>query len=141
IFVADYSNFTIRRITPDGMVTTIAGIPGIYGCEDGVGSAARFYYPGSIAADPFGNIYAADTLNNSIRKAIPVPQLTSPASLAPAQFQFTFASVTGTNYGIQYAKLLTNWTSMGTVIGTGGQVNVVDTNAVDPSRVYRVVIP
>jgi sugar lactone lactonase YvrE len=71
IFVVDTSNFTIRRITPAGAVTTLAGTPGVAGPADGVGSGIRFNFPYGLAADSAGNLYVADTLNNAIRKGHP----------------------------------------------------------------------
>lgn len=60
LYVADYNNDDIRRITPDGAVTTIAGSPPVSGTEDGVGTAATFSKPLGIAADSAGNLYVAD---------------------------------------------------------------------------------
>ncbi len=68
IYVADTGNNTIRRISPDGVVTTIAGLAGTFGCIDGKGIDARFNYPVSVAVDPLGNIYVADLYNCTIRK-------------------------------------------------------------------------
>ncbi len=68
VYVADTYNHTIRKITSAGMVTTIAGTAGIYGSVDGTSSAARFYYPSGIAVDGSGNVYVADTNNDTIRK-------------------------------------------------------------------------
>src|SRR5438093_8894811 len=68
VYVADQANSTIRKITPAGVVTTIAGAAGMFGSADGSGSAARFNSPGGIAVDSSGNLYVADTLNSTIRK-------------------------------------------------------------------------
>lgn len=68
ILVSDTNNHTIRKITPGGMVTTVAGLAGTPGGTDGVGSSARFYYPHGIAVDAQDNIYVADHTNNTIRK-------------------------------------------------------------------------
>jgi len=68
VFVADSGNSTIRKITPDGSVTTFAGLAGSAGSADGVGAGARFNAPQGVAADSVGNIYVADTNNNTIRK-------------------------------------------------------------------------
>ncbi|HIW34650.1 MAG TPA: copper amine oxidase [Candidatus Paenibacillus intestinavium] len=67
IYVADTDNHSIRLITKEGTVTTIAGSwePGD---QDGQGSAAGFYYPSDVAVDSQGNVYVADTLNHLIRK-------------------------------------------------------------------------
>jgi uncharacterized repeat protein (TIGR02543 family) len=70
VYVADYGNYTIRKITSGGAVSTLAGLAGSRGTADGVGSAARFFYPGSIAVDNAGNLYVSDTFNHTIRKAI-----------------------------------------------------------------------
>jgi uncharacterized repeat protein (TIGR01451 family) len=71
IFVADTGNDLIRRIGTDGMVTTVAGAPGAPGFVDGIGSAARFDHPASLAFDALGNLYVADTGNNAIRRVAP----------------------------------------------------------------------
>ncbi|MDX9736438.1 MAG: SMP-30/gluconolactonase/LRE family protein, partial [Thermoanaerobaculia bacterium] len=68
VWVADSANHTIRRITPSGVVTTVAGTAGYAGYVDGVGSSARFYSPAGIAADRHGNVYVADYSNARIRK-------------------------------------------------------------------------
>jgi sugar lactone lactonase YvrE len=68
IFVTDTANQTIRKITPTGAVSTLAGLAGSLGSTDGTGSAARFHSPTGITIDVAGNLYVADTDNNSIRK-------------------------------------------------------------------------
>jgi DNA-binding beta-propeller fold protein YncE len=68
VYVADTSNQTIRKITPDGAVTTLAGSAGNVGSTDGTGTAARFNYPCGLAVDANGTVYVADQGNNTIRK-------------------------------------------------------------------------
>jgi sugar lactone lactonase YvrE len=68
IYLADTLNYTIRKITKDGVVSTIAGSPGSQGTADGDGANARFLVPGGVAADSAGNVYVADSGNNAIRK-------------------------------------------------------------------------
>jgi sugar lactone lactonase YvrE len=71
IYVADYFNNTIRKITPVGtnwVVTTIAGSAGNSGHADGTGTNAQFFSPDGIAADSAGNLYVADLGNLTIRK-------------------------------------------------------------------------
>ncbi len=77
VFVADSGNNTIRKITPDGAVTTFAGKPGVSGSADGTGAAASFFYPSAITADSGGNIYVTDSRNNSIRKITPLGAVTT----------------------------------------------------------------
>jgi hypothetical protein len=86
VYVADTGNNTIRKITPEGVVTTLAGTAGRYGSTDGVGDAARFWFPASVATDSSGNVYVVDELNYTIRK------------IAPGGVVTTFAGVAG-SYG------------------------------------------
>ena len=80
IYVAD-SAPTIRRITPQGVVTTFAGTSGFSGTQDGTGAAARFNFPAGITVDPNGNIFVADTNNHTIRKITPAGVVTTFAGL------------------------------------------------------------
>ena len=70
LFVSDQSNHKIRKITPNGTVSTFAG-SGTIGSANGVGTAASFYYPAGIAVDAADNLYVADYGNNKIRKITP----------------------------------------------------------------------
>ena len=76
VYVADFSNNQIRKVTPAGVVTTLAGST-TAGAADGMGSAARFYFPEGVAVDAAGNIYVADTYNNEIRKVTPAGLVTT----------------------------------------------------------------
>lgn len=71
VYVADYGNDLIRKITPAGVVSTIAGKRGVPGSADGLDTVARFNLPESVAVDASGNIYVADNGNNEIRKITP----------------------------------------------------------------------
>jgi sugar lactone lactonase YvrE len=82
LYVADTDNHTVRKITPDGTVTTLAGLAGVSGTTDGLGSAARFYWPAGIAVDSYGNVYVADTYNQTIRKITPGGLVTTLAGIA-----------------------------------------------------------
>jgi sugar lactone lactonase YvrE len=67
VYVADWRNTRIRKITAAGIVSTLAG-NGDHGYADGNGSTAKFYNPEGIATDDQGNVFVADTYNNRIRK-------------------------------------------------------------------------
>src|SRR5207245_2370200 len=82
VYVADQYNHTIRKITPAGVVTTLAGLAGNPGRGDGTGSAARFNYPSGVATDSSGNVYVADPYNHTIRKITPAGVVTTLAGLA-----------------------------------------------------------
>ncbi|MGA9453743.1 MAG: protein kinase [Verrucomicrobiia bacterium] len=82
VYVADTANNVIRKITPDGVVSTLAGAAGSHGSADGTGSTARFWAPFGIAVDSSGNVYMADTGNNTIRKVTPAGVVSTLAGLA-----------------------------------------------------------
>ena len=67
LVVADTGNHTIRRIAPDGTVTTLAGAPGVPGATDGTAAQARFNAPFGVAVDGTGAMYIADSQNHTIR--------------------------------------------------------------------------
>jgi serine/threonine protein kinase, bacterial len=68
LYVADYSNDTVRKITQTGVVTTIAGSgTAAAGWVDATGAAARFNGPTGIASDAQGNLFVTDTDNHVIR--------------------------------------------------------------------------
>jgi sugar lactone lactonase YvrE len=67
VYIADWGNHAIRKITPAGVVTTLAG-NGTPGFADGTGGAARFNYPYGLTVDAQGNVFIADEQNHSIRK-------------------------------------------------------------------------
>jgi sugar lactone lactonase YvrE len=70
VYVADAGESNrIRKVTPEGVVTTLAG--GREGFADGAGVAAAFNTPSALALDASGNLYVADTGNNRIRKVTP----------------------------------------------------------------------
>ena len=77
VYVADRPSHTIRKITPAGVVSTLAGLAGSFGSANGTGSEARFRNPKSLAVDAAGNIYVADSDNNAIRKITPAGVVTA----------------------------------------------------------------
>jgi sugar lactone lactonase YvrE len=82
VYVADSGNQTIRKITPSGVVTTLAGAAGVSGSADGTGSAARFSAPSGVGADAVGNVYVADNGNSTIRLVSPSGVVTTVAGAA-----------------------------------------------------------
>jgi NHL repeat len=67
LYVGDYYNHAVRKVTPAGVVTTLAG-NGSSGYADGTGAVASFYQPAGVATDGSGNVYVCDALNHRIRK-------------------------------------------------------------------------
>jgi hypothetical protein len=84
VYVSDSSNYTIRKVTAAGVVTTFAGTPGVSGSADGPAASATFSGVGGVAIDSAGNVYVADSGNYTIRK------------IAPGGTVSTFAGVAGT---------------------------------------------
>ncbi len=108
VYVADADNNRIRKITPAGVVSTLAGSTNGY--LDGTGSAAQFNLPYGVALDAAGNVYVADTLNYRIRKVSPAGVVTTFAGSTQgtadgvgtaAQFNYT-RSVTFDSSGTMY---------------------------------------
>ena len=82
VFVADYSNHTIRKVTSAGVVTTLAGTAGSPGAIDATGSVVRFNYPSGVSVDTAGNVFVADTGNHTIRKVTSAGVVTTLAGTA-----------------------------------------------------------
>jgi MYXO-CTERM domain-containing protein len=125
VFVADSGNFTIRRITPEGVVTTLAGTPGSFGSADGTGPAARFGNFGGLAIDPTGNLFVTDTTNSALRKITSRGLVTTLAStngsaLAVDGAENVYVAVNSTIQKITPAGAIT------TVAGTAGSYGSAD---------------
>ncbi len=71
VYVSDFVNTCIRKITPAGLVSTYAGVAGEVGNTNGTLTAARFAGPTGMAFDAEGNLYIADFFNHRIRKITP----------------------------------------------------------------------
>jgi streptogramin lyase len=77
VYVADTGNHTIRKITPEGIVSTLAGSAGQSGTANGAGDVARFNQPTGVAVDASGNVFVADMNNHAIRKITPSGDVTT----------------------------------------------------------------
>ena len=115
LFVADFNNHTIRKITPSGIVTTIAGTALISGSTDAIGTIARFNAPYGLAIDGIGNIYVTDSGNHTIRKITPSGIVTTIAGMV---------GVAGSSDGVGAAALFDRPT--GITIDLAGNLYVAD---------------
>jgi sugar lactone lactonase YvrE len=116
VYVSDQGNDTIRKITPAGVVTTLAGTAKMSGSADGTGPAARFATPGNVAVDSSGNVYVADQLNDTIRKITPGGVVTTFAGDATVA-----GHVDGTGAGARFDN------PYGIAVDSSGNVYVADT--------------
>jgi hypothetical protein len=82
VYITDFGNNTVRKMTPAGVVSTFAGTAGVSGSADGTGTAASFGFLIGIATDRTGNVYVADTGNNTIRKITPAGAVSTFAGTA-----------------------------------------------------------
>jgi sugar lactone lactonase YvrE len=82
LYVTDSDNSTLRRITPDGAVTTVAGAAGAPGSQDGPGPQARFSFPQGVAVNASGTVFVADTGNNTLRVLTADGKVTTLAGIA-----------------------------------------------------------
>lgn len=117
IILADSFNHCIRKISPTADVTLIAGTPGVSGSADGTGSGACFNYPTAVALDRSGNIYVADSGNNSIRKITPGGVVTTFAGLSGAS-----GSTNGTGTAARFSN------PYALAIDSGTNIYVADSN-------------
>lgn len=111
VYVADSGNHRIRKVMPDGTVSTLAG--STEGYADGVGAQARFAYPVGVAVDNVGNVYVADHWNHRIRKITPDGTVTTLAGSDDG-----YAEGTGTAARFTYPS--------GVAVDNVGQVYVAD---------------
>jgi sugar lactone lactonase YvrE len=121
VYVADGGN-TIRKLTPEGtnwVVTTLAGLGGSSGTNDGTNGNARFNYPSSVAIDTNGNLYITDDFNSTIRKVMPVG--TNWVVTTPAGLPGTFGTNDGTGSVAQF------YAPQGVAVDTNGCLYVADT--------------
>jgi len=124
LYVADTGNSVIRKVTPQGVVTTFAGTPGVTGTTDGPGSVALFNYPCGIAIDPSGNLYVADTYNCTIRKITPAGVVSTlagqaPTAAIPSPINAGSTNATGTSAKFNFPR--------GVACDGAGNVYVADT--------------
>jgi hypothetical protein len=150
VLVADRVPNSIRKITPIGLVTTIAG-EGNFGADDGYGQRAKFTYPYDVALDPLGNVYVADEFNHLIRKIDSTNYVSTVAGTGVYGSQDGFgsgASVTWPNgmalgnngkllfidYGNQKLRSISQFGQVETIAGSG-EIGLLDSTSL-LSRFY-----
>lgn len=122
IYISEYNGHRIRKVTPEGVVTTLAG--GGQGYMDGTGTSARFNHPKGLDMDAEGNIYVVDSDNQKIRKITSDGVVTTLAGSSAG-----YADGDGTDAKFQYPS--------GIAVDNLGNVFVTDTN----NQRIRMVTP
>ncbi len=126
IYVADSLNHVIRKISPAGIVSTLAGTARVSGSTDGTGTAAKFYGPKSLALDSSGNLFVSDTRNNTIRKITPAGVVSTFAGTANA---FVGGNADGTGAAARF------FSPSGIVIDSSNNIFVAD---MENSRIRKI---
>lgn len=120
IFVPDSYNLVIRKITPDGTVSSFAGSYLSYGSVNGLGAAAKFRLPYGIAIDPDNNLYVSDVSLSNIRKITPQGLVTSFVGSLPNS-SITEQLFDGTNEAANF------FSPQGLLFNTDGNLYIADT--------------
>ena len=133
VYIADYSNSRIRKVSAGGVITTIAGNGRFsYSGDGGAATSAALNFPGGVAMDANGRIYVADTQNNSIRLLTPVagtavvPKVLSGGVIQPADFGGGTTVAPGSwveIYGSGLARATADWTGLFTGVNAPTAIN------------------
>ena len=139
VYVADSGNFSIRKVTPAGIVTTVAGSTGNYGTADGTGSAARFFEPLGVAVDGSGNIYVADYYNNDIRFGISAPPKLSIVANGPNSVSVLWPNTP--TWVLQQTSDLGSgsWTASSFSISTVNSTNSITVTTAAGNQFFRLI--
>jgi sugar lactone lactonase YvrE len=138
IFVTDRWNHTIRRVTPAGVVVTLAGLAGNHGSADGVAPSARFYGPNGLALDSKGCLYVVDQANHTIRRGCPPPKILGPYVTSWTGFAFDISGASGTAVVVEVSTNLTYWLPIATNTLTGSDRYSDPQTQLFPKRYYRL---
>ncbi|MDF1865869.1 MAG: hypothetical protein P1U70_13635, partial [Saprospiraceae bacterium] len=113
---------SIRKITPNGTVSNIAGSSS-FGFVDGVGENAKFWFPFGLTVDQDENIYVADLLNSKIRKVTPTGNVTTVAGSSPG-----YLDGIGSQAQFSYPIDVTLDNDGNLLVADGGRIRKITTN-------------
>jgi sugar lactone lactonase YvrE len=150
VYITDSGNYTIRKMSRLGtnwLVTTLAGLSGVFGTDDGAGANARFFTAAGIAVDGVGNVYVTDSDAHTIRRGFPtggVPRIfvnSQDFGLQNGHFGFAIAAPAGDAAVVEASDNLSAWQPIWTNIIGAGALPFLDPNSAGDSRFYRARKP
>ena len=143
LFITDSSSHIIRCIAPSGtnwVVTTAGGLANVPGSTDGFGNTARFNNPGGLTLDSFGNLYVADTGNDTIRFGLrELAAATLQISLTASQVTISWpASASAAGFMLETSSSLTSggWVAVGNLPTAVGNQLIITTNTVSATAAF-----
>ena len=102
LYISDPGDNCVRRITPAGIITTVAGnMTAGFSGDGGPGTGASLYFPAGLAVDAIGNLYIADAVNNRIRKLSPAGVISTVAGRVGGLGDFSGDGGPATNAGLR----------------------------------------
>lgn len=142
LYVADSLNHAIRKVTPQGWVSTISGVPGNYGNSDGANGSGRFFNPYDLAPDANGYLLVSDSYNQSLR------QLQIPYSLEcipdpdATRLRLRWQSIIGETYQLQFRESLQTgkWQDLGEPFTAESPHSEIILSTNPLARFYRLVL-
>jgi hypothetical protein len=143
IYVADFGNDTIRRLTGSGInwsVTTLGGVPGQASYADGTGGSARLNGPYGITVDGAGKLYVGDSLaENIVQASAAVVFGTAPGSLVISNgvFQMNLSGPRSGSIVLETSTNLISWVPVKTNLFTNGISSAAIPLTSDPGRFFR----
>ena len=138
LYIADAAHHTIRRLTPDGRVSTIAGLVGAEGAVDGANGLARFFNPYGLAIAARGHLVVADTYNQTVRELLaPFTVEVTPSGSGRIIW---WETVVGKGYQVQFKDTLTaGWQNLGSSVTATALAATQTDSSPTPTRFYRIL--
>jgi sugar lactone lactonase YvrE len=125
LFVPDAGGHLIRKVTPEGVVTTVAGVPGVQGSNDGPANSATFDRPAAVAVDAVGNVFVWDCGNNTIRRISASGQVSTLAG-TPGTWGSADGVGSAARFGRCHSSELQLITAVGIAVSSSGLLYVTD---------------
>lgn len=142
LFVADSFNQTIRKISTNGIVSTVCGAAGISGADSGTNGVGRFFNPYGLVVAADGSLVVADTYNELVRVVIVPFKLALQLTGALHSATLSWDAVIGKKYQVQFKSDLTAaaWTNLGSPLTATDFTLSAPDNAATGLKIYRVLL-